>query len=104
MTRVYLDACTIIYLVEAVEPFHAHAVFELAPLKEDSEARFITSRLSVLECRVVPMRDGNRDLLSAYDEFFSANELLVARSVPGSLKRRRVFAPHWGFGPPTPST
>jgi predicted nucleic acid-binding protein len=38
----------------------------------------VTSRLSVLECKVRPLRDNNAALLATYDAFFSAEHLILA--------------------------
>jgi predicted nucleic acid-binding protein len=71
--RLFLDACTLIYRFEGAAKFRdattaliaelaaGHAVVELA-----------VSRLSVLECRVKPLREGNTALLQRYADFFAA--------------------------------
>ena len=77
MSRIYLDACTVIYLVEAVRPFHTTVIDKLAAHRSEPESRLLTSRLSRLECRVRPLQEKNTALLGAYDEFFSKERLLV---------------------------
>lgn len=77
MSRVYLDSCCIIYLVEATTPFHAALSARLATHRSDPASRLLTSRLSRLECRTRPLRDRDSALLAAYDAFFLADRLLL---------------------------
>jgi hypothetical protein len=46
VSRAYLDACSIIYLVEAAGPFHNSIVRRLLKLQADPAARLVTSHLS----------------------------------------------------------
>ena len=74
----FLDACSIIYRVEAVSPFDqqfAALIRQLAA--EGSHGPAVVSRLSFLECRTKPLRDGNQALLARYDGFFKTKDLLV---------------------------
>ncbi len=87
MAGVYLDACTIIYLVEGAEPFHEQVFSALAALRPSAELPVVTSRLSVLECRVRPLRDNNATLLATYDAFFSAEHLVLADIDAGVIER-----------------
>lgn len=64
--RCYLDAAPVIYTVEQVQPF-ATSVF--ARLSAPNVA-LVASDLTRLECRVKPLRDGDRSLLRDYDDFF----------------------------------
>jgi predicted nucleic acid-binding protein len=59
--RLYLDANAIIYTVEA----------------EDVAGLLITSRLSLLECRPKPLRDGDQKTLTRFDDFFSGDNLVL---------------------------
>ena len=72
MSRIYLDACCIIYLVEAASPFHATIVSRLLRHQADPASRLITSRLSCLECRIQPLKENDHKLLAAYDKLFEA--------------------------------
>ena len=67
MTRLYLDASCIIYLVEASSPFHDVSVQRIL---QYNSAAMITSTLSCLECRVKPLRVGDAPLVARYDAFF----------------------------------
>jgi predicted nucleic acid-binding protein len=68
--RLYLDANAIIYVVEAVVPFHAAVVSHVAQAQAVPGSLVLTSRLSRLECRLKPTRDGDAALLLKYDLFF----------------------------------
>ena len=78
MGGIYLDACSIIYLVEGAQPFHGRVVDALKTFRPGTESPVVTSRLSLLECRVRPVRDNNKTLLAAYDAFFSAKPVVLA--------------------------
>jgi uncharacterized protein len=75
MSRIYVDACTIIYLVEGAQPFQTRARARISQLRTGGEAVMLTSRLSRLECRTAPLRDNNLSLLAEYDAFFSPADL-----------------------------
>jgi uncharacterized protein len=72
--RLYLDANPIIYSIEGVPEFRTAALAWIERA-EAAQHAVITSRLSRLECRVKPLREGNTDLLDRFDGFFSREEL-----------------------------
>lgn len=82
--RVYLDACTIIYLVEAASPFHEIARTRIVGLLRDQRSLLMTSHLSRLECRVGPLRARDSALLERYEQFFSRRRVTIAE-VSGSV-------------------
>lgn len=59
MGGVYLDACSIVYLIEAAQPFHGKVVAALKAFRQTAGPQVVTSRLSMLECRVLPVRDSD---------------------------------------------
>lgn len=65
--RLYLDASVLIYLVEGIEPWEGRVRARLAQF----HARTVTSELSVLECKVLPLRLGQRTVVADFDEFFA---------------------------------
>lgn len=65
--RVYLDSAPLIYLVENVSPYAATLITHLATPGTIQ----VCSELSRLECRVKPLRDGQTDLLTAFDTYFT---------------------------------
>ena len=78
MSRLYLDACTIIYLVEARGAFHRLTVDRLLRHRKDAGSVLVSSRLSWLECRVKPMREEDSDTLARYHELFSSDGFVLA--------------------------
>jgi predicted nucleic acid-binding protein len=73
-----LDACAIIYQVEAVAPFQTRLAELLGTLRAGHpELGLAVSRLSWIECRTKPLRERQPDILARYDTFLSAVDLLV---------------------------
>ena len=66
--RVYLDTAAVIYLVENVAPWEKSVQTFLS----QSDAIPQVSVLTRMECRVLPMRTGNAELLADYDAFFTS--------------------------------
>lgn len=100
MSRPYLDSCCIIYLVEATSPFHSASAARLTPDRADPASLLITSRLSRLECRTRPVRDGNAALLGAYEAFFSASRLLVSELSAAVIERATDLRARYRFRTP----
>jgi len=91
MSRVYLDASTIIYLVEAESPFHAAATQSVARFRNDPESQLVTSRLSCLECRTKPIREADVDLVAKYDAFFRQRRLVVVEVTAAIIERATLL-------------
>lgn len=100
MSRIYLDACIIIYLVESASPFHNSVVNRLLQLQIYPASTLLTSRLSRLECRVRPLRDNDQRLLDIYDQFFSASGLHIVEILEPVVERATTLRASYGF--PTP--
>jgi predicted nucleic acid-binding protein len=100
MSRVYLDACSIIYLVEAAGPFHNSIVRRLLEFQTDPAARLVTSHLSRLECRVRPLARKDNKLVATYDAFFGASRLLLADLTAEVIDRATVLRAEYGFKTP----
>src|SRR5579872_1770824 len=82
--QIFLDACAIIYWVEMSEPYYsrfANILYEIR--KKHKKPTFAASYLSLLECRIKPLRDHNEILLKHYQQFFCAKDLSL---VPLPLK------------------
>ncbi len=72
----FLDASALIYLIEGAEPFGRKVRAALKRLRRSGGALGIAlSRLSWLECRVLPARRGDTAVLAAYDAFFGQADL-----------------------------
>lgn len=69
----FLDACALIYRFEGAPRFRSAVTALIAQLTAgQTVVELAVSRLSVLECRVKPLREGNSALLKRYDDFFAA--------------------------------
>ena len=69
---VYLDASSLIYSVERVEPYRTL----LAPMwreAQDGNLTIVSSPVLVVEALVKPFRDGNTEIEMQYRELFGAN-------------------------------
>jgi predicted nucleic acid-binding protein len=73
-----LDACAVIYQVEAVAPFQARLAALLDALRTAHPGLVVAvSRLSWIECRTKPLRERQAEVLARYDAFLGASDLLV---------------------------
>lgn len=71
---IYADANVVIRLLEGDASTRAPLEVRLLPFRR--MPRFLlTSRLTRLECRVKPMRSGDKGLLALYDAFFAGPEV-----------------------------
>jgi predicted nucleic acid-binding protein len=100
MSRIYLDASAIIYLVEAISPFHATIVARLLPYRSDPQSCIVTSRLSRLECRVQPLRNADDRLLTEYDAFFSRERLILSTVTADIIERATDLRARYNFKTP----
>ena len=92
----FLDACALIYRVEEVAPWNARVKKLIADLRrKHTGLQLAVSRLSYLECRVQPLRDGDEALLQRYDLLFAAPELhtveIDANVIEGATRIRAKF-------------
>lgn len=73
--RLYLDTAPVIYTIQRI-PLYAATVDKR--LSRPGIA-LIASDLTRMECRVMPLRDGNTDLLKDYDDYFreAVKEIVV---------------------------
>ncbi|MCE2971024.1 MAG: PIN domain-containing protein [Burkholderiales bacterium] len=97
----FLDACIVVYWIEARDPFHARLMGMLRALRRESpEAMFAVSRLSVLECLVQPLRDGDADMIDAYRDFFDAGQLQVVELTAAVVDRATTLRASHGLKTP----
>jgi predicted nucleic acid-binding protein len=68
--KLYLDANIIIFGHEAADPLKQLVLRRLVACCEQPDGQLATSIFSRLECRVLPLRTSDKDLLAQYDEFF----------------------------------
>jgi predicted nucleic acid-binding protein len=73
----FLDSSALIYYFEGASHYRQAVVEVLAAIKsKDANATVAVSRLGVMECRVKPLREGNKALLAAYDTFFAQTPIV----------------------------
>ncbi|HEX8237636.1 MAG TPA: type II toxin-antitoxin system VapC family toxin [Abditibacteriaceae bacterium] len=94
--RLYLDTAPVIYTVEQVAPYAAIVDARLAT----EDLIFVVSELTLLECRVQPMRNGDTDLLQDFDEFFANAVSKVATLSRDVLEKATEIRAHHGFKTP----
>jgi len=75
MTRIYLDSCVIIYLVENAPRAQQVVAF----LQNYPDHIQFSSNLALLECLVAPLRAGNYFLVRAYEIYFDTMRLIPSR-------------------------
>ena len=92
----FLDASALIYLVEG-DTFWSGAVQQVLQglAAEDPSLAIAISRLSVLECRVGPLRRGDQASLERFDALFAQPDLLwVELTAPVVEQATRLRALH----------
>jgi uncharacterized protein len=87
VTKLYLDACSIIYLVEGTPVWRSAVTRHIARLATDPHGSLVTSRLSRLECRTKPLREGDAGLLATYEALFAADRFVLA-DLSGAIVER----------------
>lgn len=95
---VYVDANTVIYAVENIEPYASF----LAPLwtaAKTGQVAIVTSELTWLETLTKPLRDGDAPLELLFRAFLNAREV---RMMPASLAIWEQAARLRGLGLKTP--
>ena len=86
--NLFLDACVIIYLIEAKEPFCSKVRKTLLRIADAHPDITITlSRLSVLECLVRPLRDQDNAIIEQYRTFFAKQDLKIIELAPEVIEK-----------------
>ena len=84
----FLDACAIIYLIEAKDPFYSKVQKTLHLIADKSpDASIVISRLSVLECLVNPLRQQENFIIEQYRSFFSREDLQIVELAPEVIEK-----------------
>ena len=78
---VYIEANTVIYAVEKIEPYSSFLI-PLWSAARNEQISLITSELTWLEALTKPMRDGNAPLETLFRAFLMASEV---RMIPATL-------------------
>lgn len=100
MSLLYLDTCCIIYLVEAISPFHAAVIRRVMAHNVAPGAEIMSSRLARLECRTKPRRESDAALLSRYETFFTAQRFRIAEISPAVIESATDLRAKYGFKTP----
>ena len=74
--KLFLDACSIIYLIESQQQ-QGQATRLLLEKALQNKTQLIVSRLSFLECRVLPLKENNTELLARYNRFFQLPSIRI---------------------------
>lgn len=84
--KLFLDACIVIYWVEAADPFYSRVAETIHQMKaRHPRMSFAVSRLSLLECLVKPMREKDQETIGRYGEFFQAPDLAIIELTPAVI-------------------
>lgn len=73
----FLDSSALIYYFEGNESYRQAVTDVLQAVKTQApQAQVVVSRLSVMECRVKPLREASIALLARYDAFFKQVQIV----------------------------
>jgi predicted nucleic acid-binding protein len=97
--RLYLYANPIIYSIEGVPDFRAAALAWIEQA-EGTAGAVITSRLSRLECRVRPLRKGNKQLLARFEGSVAREGLELAEITADVMETATALRAAHGFRAP----
>lgn len=67
--KLFLDACSVIYLIESHQQQGQKTRLLIAQALQN-KTQLVVSRLSFMECRILPIREKNDVLLERYNQFF----------------------------------
>ena len=98
--RVYTESSAIIYAIEGVPALRAAALAKMAQAERSIHGLIITSRLSRLECRVKPLREGDMALLALFDAFFTRRRLQMVDISADIIERATDLRVRYGFKTP----
>ena len=98
---IFLDANVIIYQVERAEPFQQRVHTALQDLlQRHPDASFAVSRLSMVECLVKPVRQGDAAAIDRYRSFFSSRDLRIVEIDAKVLETAILLRAHEGLRTP----
>ncbi len=83
----FLDACAIIYSLEAADQRGNRVRSLVRAHLDNTNSPVLISSLSLLECRVLPKREGNASLLARYDRFFTSDDVQIIELTHDILHR-----------------
>ena len=92
---IYADSGILIRLIEGADRLRLPIESRLREIRSRDKT-LITSRLSRLECRCKPLREGREYVLSLYDGFFDTEEVLLKEIDAAVIEQATEFRA--GFG------
>ena len=77
---IYFDTNVFIYSIEGHEKYYSwlEGLFKFV---YQQNIQIVTSELTLAECLVKPVRDGNRAAIKAFKDYIKSNELMAVKSV-----------------------
>jgi predicted nucleic acid-binding protein len=93
---IFCDSVILIYFLDHVGALQARAAHRLAALTAAGD-RIAVSDLIRMECRVGPLRVGDRQRLAAFDRFFAQPDVLVLPLTTAVLDRATAVRAQHGF-------
>jgi predicted nucleic acid-binding protein len=98
--KLYLDANVIIDAHEAADPLRQRVLNRLVAWCQTSSGELVTSLLSRLECRVIPLRQKDLALLAEYDRFFQGDAVEVVEITPSIIDLATSLRADHGYKSP----
>src|SRR5579884_235376 len=92
--QVYCDSCILAYFYDHTGPFNLRAATRLTALAAAGD-RLAVSDLVRLECRITPVRAGDRAKLAVFDAFFGRPDVrAVPITTPVFARATLIWATH----------
>lgn len=94
--RIYLDSAPVIYVVER----HARYAEYLDTRLSIPGDTLVASDLTRLECRVLPVREGNHRVLQDFDDYFETRVSEMIRLTREVIDMATLIRARYGFATP----
>ena len=94
--RIYIDAAPVIYLFEGTKALKGTTQKQLEGTKNGDDV-IIASELTRLECRIKPLKEGDAELLTLYDDFFASQEVTIILPNKKIWERATFIRVQYGF-------
>lgn len=98
--NVFLDANALIYLFEGDAALASSVQHVILRCMQPNNAQLFISALTLLECRVRPIKHQQHDLLRRYDGFFASTDLRIAELSPAVMQIAAVLRAQYGLKTP----
>jgi predicted nucleic acid-binding protein len=90
---IFVDSSIVIFLVEQPKRWGALATARLATIQSQND-RIVVSDLTRLECRVMPLRNGDTKLLADFDTWFATPDITISPLPPPVFERATAIRAH----------